>query len=585
MTAIVVPISSSNGLFKEEGEQEEQAQPQAHIIPKPTTNDYVLVDNVPSTYGLVDFSSSDDDCEGARKDDSTATSSTLPSLNDLDENDYDYQADFFVSKIPESGEAALKSHRLSPKEEDDDEFTKSIIHPANANSKYGGLDNLGNTCYLNSALQMIASLDHFVEAIRDTKPDTDESQLRNLLLDVLERLNRGETVRPSDFKQELDNRSPLFVGFRQEDSHEFLTTIMDLLDEDYKKTKVQPIDDENDSSSQTSAKMPAHEHSCSKHEEVSPTKKQKVELPSIPASGSFMDLEFADIENLLHGTNSSDNMSVSAHEAIERPGPRCKLVGGRMDTAGMILTRYEEDQSLANESSNAIKGMTDESGSTTSTEKLNPIQDYLTTETRVSLTCESCKYRRSHEETFFHLSLELGPDCCSVEEGLRKFFAPERREVKCEKCFYESALQTTEITRLPKAILLHLKRFIVDVSPDYTSISYRKDQSAVSFDASLDFDMEGVLHDYLAPDVSLPPGDTYAIRCVVNHIGSSTACGHYTADAQRVYDKNNREWTRFNDSLVSKVSAKNALQDSSQTAYMIMYEVDNAPVEKGCIFV
>jgi ubiquitin C-terminal hydrolase len=150
-------------------------------------------------------------------------------------------------------------------------------------------------------------------------------------------------------------------------------------------------------------------------------------------------------------------------------------------------------------------------------------------------------------------------------------------------------LQTTEITRLPKAILLHLKRFIVDVSPDYTSISYRKDQSEVSFDATLDFDVEGVLHEFLAPDVSLPPGDTYAIRTVVNHIGSSASCGHYTADANRKYgntnNNNNREWTRFNDSYVSKISSKNAIQDSCQTAYMIMYEVDTAPVEKGCVLV
>ncbi|KAL3944063.1 MAG: hypothetical protein SGBAC_001846 [Bacillariaceae sp.] len=577
MTVIVVSMSS-NGFateFKPEEEREEQRET---ITPIPPPNDYVLVDTVPSTYGLLDFSSDDEDIMD-KKEGSTGTSSTLPSLNDLDETDY--QADFFVSKmqVENTGE---ESHRLSPEEEEQEDV--DIVNATN--SQYGGLDNLGNTCYLNSALQMIASLDHFVETIRDTKPEVDESQLRNLLLDVVQRLGRGETVRPSDFKHELDIRSPLFVGFRQEDSHEFLTTILDLLDEDYKKTQVQPMDDENDSTTPTNAKMPAHEDS--NEEPDSPTKKQKVEeetdLLSLPASGSFIDLQFSDIENLLHGTSSSDNMSTPTQEAAERPEPRCKLVGGRMDTAGLPLTRYE-DHSLANETANAVKTMAAENESTQS-EKLNPIQDYMTTEVRVCLTCQSCKYRRSHTETFFHLSLELGPDCSSVDEGLRKFFAPERREIKCEKCFYETAMQTTEITRLPRAILLHLKRFIVDVSPDYTSISYRKDQSAVSFEDSLDFDTEGVLHEFLAPDASLPPGgDTYAIRSVVNHIGSSASCGHYRADAHRVFSGGKREWSRFNDSYVSKVSADNAIKDSSQTAYMIMYEVDNAPVEKGCVLV
>lgn len=296
-----------------------------------------------------------------------------------------------------------------------------------------------------------------------------------------------------------------------------------------------------------------------------------------------MDLQFDDIENLLHGTSSSDSMSTPAHGNTERPEPRCKLVGGRMDTACFPLFQYE-DHSLSKERANAVKAMTDDNESSNQREKLNPIQDYMTTEVRVCLTCESCKYRRSHTETYFHLSLELGPDCSSVDEGLRKFFAPERREIKCEKCFHESALQTAEITRLPKAIMLHLKRFIVDISPDYTSISYRKDQSAVSFEDWLDFDSDGILHEFLAHDVSLPPGDTYAIRSIVNHIGSSASCGHYTTDAHRVVG-GKREWTRFNDSFVFKVSAKNAIQDSSQTAYMIMYEVDKSPVEKGCVLV
>jgi ubiquitin C-terminal hydrolase len=124
-------------------------------------------------------------------------------------------------------------------------------------------------------------------------------------------------------------------------------------------------------------------------------------------------------------------------------------------------------------------------------------------------------------------------------------------------------------------MLLHLKRFIVDVSPDYTSISYRKDQSAVSFEEDLGFEEDGVLSDFLAADVSLPEGDTYAIRSVVNHIGSSASCGHYTADAKRQYSNGHREWTRFNDSYVSKISSQNAIQNSSQTAYMIVYEVQS----------
>ena len=83
----------------------------------------------------------------------------------------------------------------------------------------------------------------------------------------------------------------------------------------------------------------------------------------------------------------------------------------------------------------------------------------------------------------------------------------------------------------------------------------------------------------------------YKLRSVVNHIGSSASCGHYTADAYRLYDdeipsaetigvtkvsgRRKRDWTRFNDSFVSRISTDDAMGDSSRkTAYMIMYEIE-----------
>lgn len=516
------------------------------------TNDLGIVDGVPSSYGLVDDTDDEEMPMKPVKDDdaSTASSSTIPSLNGMD--------DFGLESAMEDEEQCQ-----SPK-------TKV------GEDKFGGLSNLGNTCYLNSALQMIASLDSFRSFIKEKLPENHESELRKLLVEILDRLNRGESVRPADFKQELDVRTQLFVGYRQQDSHEFLTTLLDILDEDYKKVEDQKMEDvaeECSSHGGSEQRETRAQHDEDEESTESSHKKQRVEdyiLPSLPASGSFKDLQFADIENLLHGT--SKTVSAPIQETMDRREPRYKLVGGRMDTSGMTLTRLEE-QSFADGKTKATKAS--ESDESVVSKERNPVDSYFTTEVRVCLTCDSCKYRRSHAETYLHLSLEIGPNCCSVEEGLRKFFTPEKRELKCEKCFYESATQTTEITRLPSAMLLHLKRFIVDVSPDYTSISYRKDQSPVSFEEDLEFEDDGVLADFLAADASLPEGDSYGLRSVVNHIGSSASCGHYTADAKRQYRSGDREWTRFNDSYVAKICSEDAIQNSSQTAYMIMYEVQS----------
>ena len=137
-------------------------------------------------------------------------------------------------------------------------------------------------------------------------------------------------------------------------------------------------------------------------------------------------------------------------------------------------------------------------------------------------------------------------------------------------------MQTMEIVRLPQAMIVHLKRLIIHVSPCFSRISYRKNKDAVEFGETLSMDptdnINGALGEYLGTDTKHPEcvnvrnradhcqhwckvncgtctaaqnanedihveevccGDKYKIRSVVHHIGSSANCGHYTADATK----------------------------------------------------
>jgi ubiquitin C-terminal hydrolase len=497
---------------------------------------------------------------------------------------------------------------------------------AAASVSLGGLSNLGNTCYMAAALQMLASLDEFVASVQANEPFRDSAETRELrqaFLDVVQQLKAGKTVRPEAFKEVMDERSPLFVGFRQQDSHEFLTTLLDMLDEDYKRKVEEEKEEEEEGdagSSQVADEQDQSELStvCSPVASKKPrTEAFEDEAPSMELeevgsaqespSGSFSELDVDAIGRLLHGTGASRESLVLPVTTIPPASPTIatgsyRLIGGRMTPTDVVLTPYYSEYSklkaqtlepasparsttsMADASVETEENMdveTTETSFSSTEEPFSPVSSYFTTEVRVRLTCNSCRYTRTHVERFLHLSLEIGPDTSSVEDGLRRFFAPENREIKCEKCFCETATQTMEIIKLPSALLLHFKRFIVDVSPDYTSVTYRKNQSAVLFDEELSLNEDlGVLLEFLALDCSSPcsrgrsgPAKKYSLRSVVNHIGSSASCGHYTTDAKRLYSSE-REWTRFNDSYVTRISSKEAIEGSRKTAYMVLYELE-----------
>eukprot|EP00540_Astrosyne_radiata_P003926 CAMPEP_0116845014 /NCGR_PEP_ID=MMETSP0418-20121206/13024_1 /TAXON_ID=1158023 /ORGANISM="Astrosyne radiata, Strain 13vi08-1A" /LENGTH=494 /DNA_ID=CAMNT_0004476063 /DNA_START=174 /DNA_END=1658 /DNA_ORIENTATION=- len=468
--------------------------------------------------------------------------------------------------------------------EDAEEETTPLVDSQPMKETFGGLRNLGNTCYLNSALQMLASLDCFPGVLTATTPvETDEEKLalRQSFLELMKALRRGETIHPEDFKKAMDSRSSLFVGYRQQDSHEFLTTLLDLLDEDYQK-KPEEKPQENNKEDDKDEKM---EKEVEKKEDF-PTESKPSEVTSEPTAEivnasnavttnkhrAYSDLDVNDISELLHGESQQTNLSAT-YAAASTPQPQCKLVGGRAIPLDESDTLCQSDS----DSDEVMEAMTpescDEAHRGTEDGVHSPVEDYFCTEVRSHLVCDSCKYSRNHVEKFFHLSLDIG-ESDSVEDGLRKFFQPEKLNLKCEKCFCESATQTKEIIKAPRALLLHLKRFIVDVSPDYTSITYRKNQSPVAFEDKINVVEDG-LEGFFSSNVSLPATRReFQIRSIVNHIGSSASCGHYTADSHRLYRTGEREWTRFNDSNVSRIAPNEAMSESSKkTAYLILYEL------------
>ena len=119
-----------------------------------------------------------------------------------------------------------------------------------------GMRNLGMTCYINAIIQCLSNTkefyDYFVrhEAyIKDLYSRNRNGDLTEDLAVVLRSLWSGvyKSIIPQDFKQTVGAHMPTFIGCEQQDSHEFLTMLLDKLHDELnrgeKSTPIQLPDD------------------------------------------------------------------------------------------------------------------------------------------------------------------------------------------------------------------------------------------------------------------------------------------------------------------------------------------------------
>lgn len=121
-----------------------------------------------------------------------------------------------------------------------------------------GLHNLGNTCYMNSALQCVRSVeeltkffitDAYVDELNKTNPLGYNGRMAmaygGLLRDIYME-GRG-SVSPRDFKSTVGRCRSTFSGWGQQDSQEFLGFLLDALQEDLSRIKNKPYIEKPDS--------------------------------------------------------------------------------------------------------------------------------------------------------------------------------------------------------------------------------------------------------------------------------------------------------------------------------------------------
>lgn len=399
-----------------------------------------------------------------------------------------------------------------------------------------GIQNIGNTCYMNSVLQCLCSLDllrswltshKFYERLHRNKinelsdikrkelniseyekvkvrtadvEDACEDSVVFRLAELFVRMWKDNcTVTPKSFKRVVGEISPTFRGFNQNDSHELLNLILDRIHEE------------------TKAKV-------------------KLIFPHVPEGVS----EFITTKNksvkIMQDESMPDEERDSAHQ-YWRQYKRTHVKEYAIHSAFAYWKHYVTD-------AHSI------------------ITDLFTGLFYSKITCCECQMVSGTFEPFTILSVPTKIDGeTTLDECIREFSKEETltgdNKYFCEECNKKVDVKKQMYIWEPPAILIiQLKRFKHD---RYIST---KTSSKIVFSIE-DLDISNYMSEYYKLDIG-----KYALHAISEHRGSCN-CGHYVA-----YCKNsiNNKWYEFNDDDVIHVPNDDIAKEIiTKNAYLLFY--------------
>ncbi|KAK1887565.1 Ubiquitin carboxyl-terminal hydrolase 37 [Dissostichus eleginoides] len=138
-------------------------------------------------------------------------------------------------ELYEDLEQAIKYSRFTTPQETDIQELISVSHQAKTppTAGSGRFPNIGQTCYMNSSLQSLLTLENFVKDFQRQKQvwcSAFDAQLIRKFMRIRDARTSTDSYNKmrllQSFKGEISVKAPEFRGCEQNDAHEFLTSIL-----------------------------------------------------------------------------------------------------------------------------------------------------------------------------------------------------------------------------------------------------------------------------------------------------------------------------------------------------------------------